>query len=109
MSWKLWIDDQLNDPDCPRRHTPEGFVGAASCDEAIALVKEMGCPAFMDLDCDLADGKDVMTFLYWLEQNYHNDPPDWNVHSANIVATPNVNAFMSSWHKVLRDIEYATD
>lgn len=103
MDYKIWLDDQAFDPYTPMRHAPEGFKVATDVDSAIALVKIYGPPSFMDLDCDLANGKDVMEFLKWLDLNHHDSPPQWNVHSANIVATPNVNAFMTSWHKIVND------
>jgi hypothetical protein len=102
MYWKLWVDDQSDDPNTPWRHTPEGYIGAKSCDEAITLVKEMGCPPnAMDLDCDLGDGKDVKTFLKWLFENHPNNPPSWSIHSKNVIERENVAAFMDSWSRLL--------
>ena len=101
-SWKLWLDDQLADPDCPIRHVPDGFIGAANVDEAIALVKENGIPEFMDLDHDLADGKDAMTFLHWLADEYWTEDdsiPDFSVHSANPIGKQNIESFMKSWKR----------
>jgi hypothetical protein len=103
VTWQLWIDDQLDDPATPSRHVPANFVGAKTVDEAIALVKEKGPPSFMDLDCDLGVGGEVKDFIKWLEKNYHDTPPGFNVHSANIVAAPWVTSFMNSWQKVVRD------
>lgn len=109
MSWFLYLDDQINDPVTPNRHPPENYIGAASAEEAKKLVLQLGVPSKMDLDCDLADGKDVMYFLKWLEANHHDSPPKWNVHSANIVAVPNVKAFMTSWHKVVMSEAHSDD
>lgn len=103
--WNLWIDDQLDDLNCLWRHTPEGFLGAKSCTEAITLVKIHGVPNFIDLDCDLADGKDVQTFLRWLFEHYPNNPPDYAIHSKNPVARENAAAFMKTWHRVVKESE----
>ena len=101
LAWKLWVDDQLDDPDQPWRHVPEGFFGAVSVEMACNLVEAFGPPFLMDLDCDLGEGGEVKDFLKWLQENWPEDPPDWNVHSKNVVAGPFVDSFMKSWHRVV--------
>lgn len=53
---KLFVDDQINDPSAPTRHTPEGWVGVATAEEAIALI-DSGVVTAIDLDHDLGDGR----------------------------------------------------
>lgn len=101
-TWKLWVDDQLDDPDQEWRHCPKGFFGATSVIEAVQLVEELGCPSFMDLDCDLGEGGRIQDFLKYLENEHSMTPPKWKVHSQNPVAAENVNSFMESWHRFLR-------
>jgi hypothetical protein len=72
MYWKLWVDYQSDDPNTPWRHTPEGYIGAKSCDEAITLV-----------------------------ENHPNNPPSWSIHSKNVIERENVAAFMDSWSRLL--------
>jgi hypothetical protein len=99
---KLWIDDQLDDPNTPNRHTPEGFLGARSTDEAITLVEQHGLPEFMDLDHDLGGDDRVMIFLRWLSDRYPEGPvPKYRVHSENCVGRPAIESYMSSWVKSL--------
>jgi len=102
MSWKLWLDDQLNDPNAPARHCPEGFEGAVNVQEAQDLVGLLGPPSLMDLDHDLGDGEPSgMDFLKWLSNNYPDNPPAWNIHSANVCGAANMDSFMKSWAKVV--------
>ncbi len=99
---KLWIDDQLDDPSTPNRHTPKGFLGARSTAEAIALVEEHGPPEFMDLDHDLGGDDRVMVFLRWLSEQHPEGPvPKYRVHSENCVGGPAIDSFMSSWLRSL--------
>lgn len=103
MSWKLWIDDQIDDPDAPERWVPPGFKGASSSKEACKLVIRYGLPAYMDLDHDLKGNDTTMKFLYWLADNYPNGPiPKYNVHSLNPVGRANMILFMRDWEKYLR-------
>jgi hypothetical protein len=100
--YKLFIDDQLDDPDAPARWLPQDFVGAKSSEEAIAIVKQRGFPYYLDLDHDLADGDDVMIFLKWLWNTYpYTEPPEFNIHSANPVGKKNIESFINSWKKSL--------
>lgn len=99
MTWKLWLDDQLDDPDAPTRHTPAGSVGAKSSAEAIKLVEERGEPFFMDLDHDLGGDDNAMVFLRWLQRKFPETVPEYVVHSRNVVGEPAIHAFMRSWEK----------
>ena len=100
MSFKLYLDDQLDDPDAPERHTPEGFLGARNVPEAIALIEEHGLPSFIDLDHDLRAEQDGMDFLKWLYATYPDiDPPDWNIHTKNVCEQEHMESYLSSWRK----------
>ncbi len=113
LVWKLWLDDLCRDPNSPERNTPEGFLGAASTVEAIALVEENGLPGMISFDHDLGvapDGSDdnAMEFLKWLAYTYEASGPNLNVllcnykvHSANPVGKANIVSFMESWRKSL--------
>jgi len=107
--WKLWLDDQVSDPETPLRWAPEGFIGAASTKEAIDLVKKLGPPEFIDFDHDLGmlpSGEEdtAKSFCKWLAENHPMNPPkDWNIHSQN--RSPDaggwINSFIRSWIKSL--------
>lgn len=105
MTWKLWLDDDINNERAPCRHCPEGFEGASSVDEAKILVDTFGCPpSFMD-DHDLGDDEPSgMDFLKWLANNYPDNPPAWNIHSANVCGAANMDSFMKSWARVVEGI-----
>ncbi len=106
MSWKLWLDDQAFDPDCPLRWAPEGFFAATSSQIAIDHVLCSGLPDFVDFDHDLADGDNAMRFLRWLEYSWNAEgiagikPFGYRIHSANPVGTDNLVSFMESWGKI---------
>lgn len=103
MTWKLWVDDQLDDPETPNRHIPEGFLGAASTEEAKELVTFKGVPDFMDLDHDLGGNDTVMAFLRWLSNTYPDGPvPEYRVHSQNPNGIMNVISYLDSWKRSLR-------
>lgn len=102
MAWKLWIDDQLNDPETPNRHAPVGFVGVENNYLASMLIGKFGPPEFMDLDHDLGDGDNVMEFLKLLANMFPDGPvPAYNVHSENPVGKKNIESFMDSWKRSL--------
>ena len=103
MTWQLWVDDQLNDPETPERHTPKGFLGARSSQEAKDLVKARGMPFFMDLDHDLGETDRVMDFLVWLYQEHPDGPvPQFQVHSKNPIGTANIISYLRSWEASLK-------
>lgn len=100
MPWKLFLDDQIDDPNTPSRHAPYGFLKAASSYDAKMLVVIGGMPDYMDLDHDLGGGDDAVIFLNWLAEEYPNGPvPKYNVHSANPVGVARIKSFMNSWQK----------
>lgn len=102
MGWFLWLDDQLADPNAIDRHTPRGFIGAASTAEAIALVISLGVPDYMSLDHDLSQEDRSMDFLKWLSSNYTDSPPKYDVHSANPIGRDNIISFMESWIRSIK-------
>jgi hypothetical protein len=103
---KLWLDDQINDTNCPARHVPEGFVGASNINEAKQLVLLHGMPSFIDFDHDLGNDEDAIQLIKWLIEknlsgNIQGPVPKYNVHSANPVGRLNIVSMMLTWHKVL--------
>ncbi len=105
MGWKLWLDDQLDDPETPNRHVPNGFVGAKSSQAAcyeIGFYSYAGPPEFMDLDHDLGGHDTAMEFLKFLQvllDKTQEPIPEYKVHSANPVGRDNIISFMESWKK----------
>ncbi len=62
---KLWLDDQINDPDAPIRWTPEGWVGVDNARDAMKHV-ESGLLTAINLDNDLGtplEGLDVINLI----------------------------------------------
>jgi hypothetical protein len=96
LRWKLWLDDQLDDPATPVRHVPKGagWVGAKSVAEAKQLVEEHGCTEVMDLVHDLGES-DALELLKWMSERY--PAPEFSVHSRNPVGAERIRSFMKSW------------
>ncbi len=100
MPWKLFIDDQWDDPEMPFRHPPAGFIPARSSAEAIRLVEENGLPTFISFDHDLGNDDSSMIFLNWLIENHYDAiVPDYQIHSANPPGRDNIRSKMSSWKR----------
>lgn len=98
MSWNLWLDDQLDDPVAPDRHTPPGFLGAKSTEEAKALIALHGLPKFMDLDHDLGGDDTAEIFVKWMYYEYGAEvPPEYRIHSANGPGSLVLRSFLDSW------------
>lgn len=104
LSWSLWIDDQVQDPDVPARHSPPGWVGCSGVDSARMMVMLLGLPERVSLDHDLGEGKPSgMDFLKWWFQEFPDSPPqDWNIHSANPVGADNMRSYLRSWEKACK-------
>jgi len=100
MSWRLWLDDQYDEPDMTFRHPPPGFIPARSSDEAMNLVSEKGIPTFISFDHDLGNDDNAILFVNWLIAiHYEATIPDYQVHSANPVGKANIISKMESWRK----------
>ena len=102
VEWKLWLDDQTWDPEIPKRHAPDDYIGAASSLEAKKLVEMLGPPMFMSLDFDLGGDDTARNFLNWLFYEYGSPiPPEYEIHSENIEGQKDILSFMESWKKSL--------
>lgn len=106
FTYNLFLDDQINDPECPARHPPPGYVGARSSFHAILLINLFGMPQCMSLDHDL--GKDglgnednAMEFLKQLVEKGFKPPSNYMVHSANPIGKQNIISYIESWRKSL--------
>jgi len=100
-TWKLWVDDQL-DEGLPARQTPSGYLGAKSSLDAVNLVRAKGLPKYMDLDFDLGGDDTVMIFLKWLESNHPDGPvPEYRIHSENVEGRKTIESFLNSWKRSL--------
>jgi hypothetical protein len=114
MSIKLWLDDQLDNVDMPARHTPEGWIGVKTADEAIAILKSDDV-THISLDHDLGDEKVVGNGYYvarWIENAAHDGilaRVEWAIHSANPVGRKNMEAALRNADKFWSELEYNID
>lgn len=104
MSWKLWLDDQINDPVTPNRHPPEGWTGASSYEEAILLIELHGWPSHVSFDHDLGEGKKTgYDFAKWLVEKDMDNMSfleySYNIHSANPVGAANIKGLLDGWFR----------
>jgi len=96
---KIWLDDQLDDPETPDRHPPEGWVGCKVASEAIRLIST-GAVTDIDYDHDLGDdassGDGYQVALYIEEGAYLGtlNPIRWHIHSANPVGREKIKSAM---------------
>lgn len=96
---KIWLDDQINDKDCPDRHTPPGYVGVDSAIQAIRLIKS-GMVEHISFDHDLGDNR----FSGYIVAKYIEKYAcfgklsriTWDIHSANPVGANNIKSAMIS-------------
>ncbi len=115
IEWRLWVDDDLNNFDASERWIPEGWLGAKTSDEAIALVLKYGFENLvcMDLDHDLGmdannEPQDIKKFLKWLTETYPEGRvttspavPEFKVHSRNVDGAPWILSYLDSWKRSL--------
>lgn len=100
MSYKLFLDDQVDEPGMPNRHLPEGFIAARSTSEAMALVRSKGIPEFISFDHDLGEGDTSTQFIDWLIDTHYDDlVPEYEVHSENPIGKVNIISKMDSWKR----------
>jgi len=97
---KLWLDDQIHDPNTPDRHVPVGWYGCTTAKQAIEYIST-GVVSEIDFDHDLGDekcgtGYDVAAYIE--SRAYHQtlDPIKWNIHSANPIGRARIEAAMRS-------------
>ncbi len=68
---KIWLDDQLDDPELPARHTPDGWVGAKSSEEFKKIVRDAKKNGdkieALELDNDLGGDDEGFRLLEWLK------------------------------------------
>lgn len=93
--YKMFIDDVRNPP-------PGDWVVVRSSNEAITYIQLNGMPAFISFDHDLGGSDTTMVFLRDLVDmvwNGEDNPPAYEVHSANPVGAKNIVSFMESWKR----------
>src|SRR3989338_1298510 len=89
----IWLDDQLNEPDLPKRHTLAGWVGVRNFDEfkkAVEGARARKEPIeIIDFDNDLCNGEaEGYKILEWLgstHPEYIVEGTDIRLHAENTV------------------------
>jgi len=102
--WKLFLDDQANEPGMPIRRCPDGFTPAKSVAEAQELITIHGMPSFIDFDHDLGDGHDAPELIKWMIIEFvplKTPVPEYNVHSQNPAGRLTIASLMETWKKLL--------
>lgn len=102
QGWSLYIDDERD----PKTSRP--FSVVRSVEEAKALIRKRGCPAYISFDHDLGsdngepapNGYDLAKWLIACVLDGEIVLPDdfsFNVHSANPVGKANIEGILSSF------------
>ncbi len=69
---KIWLDDQHDDPDAPKRHPPEGWTAVKTVGRAIDLIKIYGdAMEAVSLDNDLGTPEEGFRVLDFIEELVH--------------------------------------
>ena len=96
---KLWLDDQINDPDCPARKPPVGFIGVCTALQACRLIKK-GKVEYISFDHDLGDnvfsGYIVAKYCEKMAYLGKIGRIEGDIHSANPQGKANIQAAMLS-------------
>lgn len=103
---KIWLDDQIFDPNAPDRATPTGWVGVQTAKEAIRLLKNNHVEE-IDLDHDLGgsswnNGHIVLKYIQkkcFLDDTYN--PPKIRIHTANSSEMQNMRLTIESINRIL--------
>jgi len=104
---KIWLDDQIDDPETPKRHTPDGWVGAKNFRQFKALVEETLASGksieIIDFDNDLGAKENGeleetgLQIIYWLKDEHPEiivGPTEISVHSQNSIDGPKIKEFV---------------
>lgn len=97
---RLWLDDQIDDPATPERHTPDGYVGVKTAIQACRLLARHRV-TLIDFDHDLGDAKNgtgylVARFIEHGAYTHRIGPLLHHIHSANPVGRDNIERAMRS-------------
>lgn len=99
MSWKLYLDHELNPAE------PGWTVIRSSIMAVVTIVKRKQLPSDISLNYELGDGDNAMYFLKELFatwKQWGSNPeliPQYRVHSANWADAKNIISFMENWKK----------
>jgi hypothetical protein len=103
VPWNLYLDDERD----PRREDPgTSYLLARSTESALKLVEDFGPPQFMSLDHDLGGADTGMRFARLLVDRWEScwALPQFRVHSRNTVGAANLEAFLQSWLRHMREL-----
>lgn len=97
----IWLDDQHNDPEMPKRWPPPGFTPVRNLAELSALIDSTAeAIEIMDFDHDLGDfdengnERDGYMIIKWLaHEHLDRYPREVRVHSQNIPGRENIIKF----------------
>ncbi len=95
---KLWLDDQIDDPETPDRHPPPGYLGVRSALQACRLLRNYRV-SHVDFDHDLGPGPSGYTVARFIEKRAFlglQVPTHYAIHSANPVGRANIERAMTS-------------
>lgn len=115
---KIWLDDQLDDPNAPARHTPEGWTSAKTPSDFKRLIKQAiesgeNIEA-ISFDNDLGEEVEGRHLVKWLQEKYPeimelNPEIEFEVHSANSVARETIGRELEILRKHYKELIEAKD
>lgn len=106
MSWKLWLDDQLDTVRPMPNKLPwwkfwieYNWIGATSSIEAMEFVTKFGPPSYISFDFDLGGYDTAEVFIKWLAEHYYEANIEYDIHSKNVAGQKIIKSLMDSWKK----------
>lgn len=115
---KIWLDDQLDDPETPIRHTPDGWTGAKTSSEFKKLIEDaLGSGESIEaisFDNDLGEEVEGRHLVKWLQEQHpeiieRNPEIELEVHSENNVAKEAIRRELEILKKHYKELIEAKD
>ncbi len=111
MDYKLFLDDVRNVGDVYKKMSNDDFIVVRTYDEFVSCIKDNGLPDFISFDNDLGldafgntalDGYAAAKWLVY-ESNLDLRSLKFNVHSANPVATIQIESLLKNYIEFLAE------
>lgn len=105
MTYALFIDDE-RDLERFRGNSPDpdlGWAVARSHGDAVTIMTERGCPAFVSFDHDLGAGPTGHDVAHWIvdkalsTNGWFRDDFSFFVHSANPIGSANISGLLDNF------------
>lgn len=104
---KIWLDDQIEDPDTPNRWPPVGWTGVKTVEEGqFSLIQNQYNVENLSLDNDLGQDLEGYDLVKWLVDKHLDGYDYWPqnkpmVHSMNVVNAPAMRQLIDNYWPIV--------